>query len=49
MNGTPAASAARAAWTSARGAIIPPSPTGREHDRQRQPLAQHLDRLLAHA
>ena len=27
-NGTPAASAARAACTSARGAIMPPSPTG---------------------
>src|SRR5947208_717613 len=28
MNGTPARSAARAAWTSARAAIMPPSPTG---------------------
>src|SRR3954470_19184641 len=57
---TPAASAARAACTSARVAILPPRPTGarrhhpaeadrREDDRQREPPAEHLGRGVAGA
>ncbi len=48
-NGTPGASAARAACTSARGANIPAEADRRQHDRERQPLAEHLDRRIADA
>ncbi len=46
--GTPADSAARAAWTSARRANIPPRPNRREDHGKRELLTEHLHALVSY-